>query len=303
MKQITGMVIFAKVVECGSFSGAAQQLNLAKSSVSKHLAKLEAELGVRLIQRSTRQFRITEEGKLIYLRARAVVQEMEQAVVDASHFHTHPQGTLTITAPPLFGSTLIAGLIPPFQLLYPALKVNLFLSEDYSDVIAEGYDLSIRLGELADSSLIGQFLYSVDVILVATPAYLKRQGLIDDRSQNTLQHPQQLLQQSCLVWQPRGKGPKNIWHFTQDQQEEVVTVTPQFCCNDWSAIKQVCLAGAGIARISSYAVSQEVSRGELVVLLPQYKMPSFAITGLYPERKHVPVKTTAFLNYLRTAFA
>lgn len=295
MDHIQGMVIFAKVVEVGSFSGAAQQLGLAKSSVSKHIAKLEAKLGVRLIQRSTRQLRVTEEGLLIYQRCRRIVQEIEQSQQDASFFHQQPQGTLRITAPPLFGSSMLAGLLPKFQQLHADLKVDLFLTENYSEVIAEGFDVSIRLGSLPDSGLVAQVLTHIDLAVVAAPAYLRQHG--------NPQNLSQLQQHRCLLWQPQGKGVKDNWAFTRQQQQQNVVVANGFCSNDWHAIKQACLAGAGICRISAHAVADEVARGDLVLLLPEYQTPKVAVTVLYPQRKQIPAKTSVFIAYIREEFA
>ncbi len=292
MEQLQGMVIFNQIIESGSFSKAADKLSIAKSSVSKRISALEKELGVILIQRSSRQLKITDEGWSLYQHSQRIVKELELAKDVASRFQDKPQGTLRITVPPLFGRVQIAPLLPHFQAQYPDVTIELFLTEEYSEIIAEGYDLSLRMGQLPDSSLVMQPLCDIHAICCAAPDYLSQRG-----TPKTLA---ELAAHDCIVWWPNEGQPADKWQMAKNGAVEKVQVKGRVTTNDHDAIKGMILQGGGVSVLPTYAIKEELTLGTLIKLLPDYQPVSFPISILYPKREHIPAKTRAFVNFLKT---
>lgn len=295
MDQLQGMVIFNQVIEAGSFSKAAEQLNIAKSSVSKRISALEKELGVILIQRSTRQLTITDEGWSLYQHSQRIVQELELAKDVAARFQEKPQGTLRITAPPLFGRLQLSPLLPLFQAQYPKVSIELFLTESYSDIIAKGYDICLRMRDLPDSSLVVQPLCEIHAICCAAPEYLARHG--------TPQSLIELAHHHCIVWNPEEGQMADTWKMRKGETTEKIQLQGKIICNDHIAIKQATLQGGGITVLPTYAIKEELAQGSLIRLLPDYQPASFPISILYPKRDNVPAKTRAFVNFLKTTLS
>ncbi len=290
MHELQGLLIFAKVLESGSFSKAAQQLGLAKSSVSKKISALEQELGVRLLQRSTRQLRVTEEGQSLYEHCLRIQQELEEARAELAGFRDKPRGTLRISAPPLWGQTWLAQRLPEFLSRYPDVAIDLRLTEHYSDLIAEGFDLAIRIGELPDSTLIARSLGMIRPILCASRDYLEAHG--HPRT------PRDLEQHNCIFWRPEGRPRLTHWEFSKGSKVSRVKIDGNFASNDVIAIKAAILHGAGITLLPSHLLQQELEQGELRELLPEYRMPEIPVYLLYPQRRQLPAKVRVFLDYL-----
>ena len=211
MQELRNMMIFAKVLETGSFSKAAEQLGIAKSSVSKKVSELEKEFGVRLIQRSTRKINVTEEGQALYRHCRQISQELEMAKQELTLYREAPQGTLKISVSPLFGNTIIAGLIPGFLEKFSQVSVELNYSQQLSDLIGEGYDLSLRMGVLDDSSLVAVELFTVKFILCASPEYLNKTG--------RPQHPSEITNYSYIRWLAPSRPANNSLVFYKKNRQ------------------------------------------------------------------------------------
>lgn len=295
MDQLQGMVIFNQVIESGSFSKAADKLNIAKSSVSKRITALEKELGVILIQRSTRQLTVTDEGWSLYQHSQRIVQELELAKDVAARFQDKPQGTLRVTAPPLFGRLQLAPLLPLFQVQYPKVTIELFLTESYSDIIAKGYDICLRMRDLPDSSLVAQPLSDINVICCASPDYLARRG--------SPQCLTELADHDCIIWNPEEGQMADTWEMYKDGVKEKIQLQGKIICNDHIAIKQAVLQGGGITVLPTYAIKEELTMGSLVKLLGDYQPASFPISLLYPKRENIPAKTRAFVHFLKSALS
>jgi DNA-binding transcriptional LysR family regulator len=287
------MLIFAKVVELGSFSKAALHLGLAKSSVSKKVSALEQELGVRLLQRTTRSLHITEEGQTLFERCLRIQRELEVAKEEVAGFRDKPQGKLRISASPLFGQLRLAPLLPEFLTRYPEITIDLQLSVDQSDLIAEGYDLAIRFGELPDSSLIAKRLTSVRPICCASQSYLETHG-----------HPHtpaDLKQHNCISWQPPDRPRVTHWEFSKGSKKHRIPFRGNFVSNDFLAIKTAVLCGGGITLLPSYLLHEEMEQGTLQELLPEYPMPEVPVYLLYPQRRRLPAKVRTFISFLHAA--
>lgn len=291
MQELQNMMIFAKVLEEGSFSRAAEQLGLAKSSVSKKVGELERELGVRLIQRSTRSLKVTEEGQALYQHCRQIRQQLELARETLSGFQATPQGTLRISVSPMFGNSLIAPLIPEFQHRFPEVSVELLYSERHSDLIAEGYDLSLRMGELADSSLVAVPLFTVKSVLCAAPSYLDGAGRPGQ--------PADIEQHRTIRWLPPSTAPYTRLSFYKGSREIHAAINSRFSTNDAQATREVALAGGGLAVLPNYAVEKDIQAGRLERLLEDYRIHEFPVSLVYPQRKHIPPKVRAFSDFLK----
>jgi len=291
MQELQNMMIFAKVLECGSFSKAAEQLGMAKSSVSKKINELEKEFGVRLIQRSTRKLNVTEEGQSLYQRCRQISQALEMAKQELTLYHEAPQGTLRISVSPLFGNTIIAGLIPGFLEQFPLVSVELNYAQELSDLIGEGYDLSLRMGTLADSSLVAVELFTVKFMLCASQKYLKKAG--------RPQHPSEITNHNYIRWLAPNRPAYDSLVFHKKNREYTYNINSRFSSNDAQATLEAVLNGGGLAMLPNYAICQEIQNGRLEALLPEYKVQEMPISLVYPQRKHIPPKVRVFSQYLK----
>lgn len=291
MNELQNMMVFATVLETGSFSRAADKLGIAKSSVSKKISELERDMGVRLIQRSTRKLNMTEEGEALYQHCRQIRQQLELARQDLSRYRGAPQGTLRIGVSPLFGNTVIAPLIPAFQELYPEVAVELHYSEQMADLIGEGYDLSLRMGSLADSSLVAVELFTVQSVLCAAPAYLDRHG--------RPQHPGDIEQHNFLRWLAPNRPPYMSLVFHKGSRQFSSKIRSQFSSNDAQATREVAINGGGLSLLPNYSVYQQIQAGELELLLADYRVHEFPVSLVYPQRKQIPPKVRAFSDYLK----
>ncbi|ROS01259.1 DNA-binding transcriptional LysR family regulator [Sinobacterium caligoides] len=313
MQELQNMMIFATVVDTGSFSVAATQLGIAKSSVSKRITTLEKELGVRLIQRSTRKLSVTEEGEGLYLHCRQIREELEQAKQEISQSRETPSGTLRVSVPQLLGSTLIAPMIAGFQQQYP--EVNVELELDYAvhqlDLIGKGYDLSLQVGELADSCLVAVRLFNVQSTLCASPDYLDQAGrpeLPGDIESHrylrwvTPNRPAYLaldLRRGRRQYGYNVKPSYSTLTMSKGNRQYGYNVNSCFASNDAQAVREVALRGGGIALLPNYAIKEELQSGRLEALFSDYEVETFPVSLVYPQRKHMTPKVRVFSDYLK----
>jgi len=286
------MAAFAKVVASGSLSGAARELGLSPALISRRLAALEARLGVRLINRTTRSLHLTDEGASYHEVCARVLAEIEEADAAVSARRVEPQGALKVALPASFGHQHVAPLIPEFALRYPKIRLALSLSDRSVNVIEEGFDIAIRIAELEDSSLAARRLAPNRRVVCASPEYLKRHG--------TPRVPDDLLHHNCLTtndfsmsWAYRGP----------DGRRGAARAAGSYACDNWEVLREWALAGLGIALKSTWDVYRQLAEGSLVALFPGYTFHSdVAIYAVYPHRRHLPAKTRVFIEYLAAAF-
>ena len=290
MSNFGDLEIFARVVAAGSMSAAGRELGLSPAVVSKRLRRLEDRLGTRLLQRTTRQIALTEAGQGFYERVVAILAGVEEAEAFVSRRSALARGTLKISAPTSFGRMHIAPHLTPFMKANPDLSVNMLLSDDLVDIVGDGFDVAIRIAELADSSLVARKLAPVRRVLCASPDYLDEHGipqtLADLDEHNCLTH------QTSDSW--RLEGP-----------EGPVTVRPEgnLATNSSEVIREAVLAGLGIALRSTWDVGGELSSGKLVHLLPDYHgSTNTGIYAIYPSRQFLPVKVRLFIDYFAELF-
>jgi DNA-binding transcriptional LysR family regulator len=276
---------FARVVAAGSLSAASREMDLSLAVVSKRLAQLEKELGVRLLQRTTRKQVLTEEGELFYAEVIQVLAALNQAESAVSGRTQDVSGTVRLTAPVEFGRQWLAPAIAAFQRKHPGLLFHLVLSDFIVDLLDAGMDLAIRFGSLADSSLIARPLAPNFRVLCASPAYLKRHGVP--------RHPSELAQHQCILI---GERRRAVWTFG-GEEELSVQVTGAILTNDGAAAHALSLEGAGIVRKSIWDVGHDIASGRLKRVLPAYAISAAPLNALYPSGRHVPVRVRALLDH------
>lgn len=286
------MAVFARVVNAGSLSSAARELGLSPAVVSRRLSALEQRLGVRLINRTTRSLHLTDEGATYYETCARLLAEIEEADAAVSAGRADPQGPLKVAMPASFGHRHIAPLIPQFAKRYPNVQLALSLSDRSVNLIEEGYDLAIRIEDLADSSLAARKLAPNRRVVCASPEYLRRHG--------TPRHPHELAAHNCLT-----TGEFSVtWDFRgPDGEPGSVRVSGRYACDNWEVLREWALAGLGIALKSTWDVRAQLEDGSLVPLCPGYTFDTdVAIYAVYPHRRFLPAKTRAFIEFLADSF-
>ncbi|RDS86138.1 LysR family transcriptional regulator [Dyella psychrodurans] len=282
--------VFVAVVEAGSLTRAASRLGIAKTMVSAHLQRLETEIGASLLVRTTRRLHLTEAGEMFYEAARIIVREAEEAVNAIGQSANNPRGTLRITAPVDYGATVIAPLAIAMQQRYPALKIDLLTGDRLFDLIAEGIDVAIRLGRLADSTLQAVQLGRVEEWLVAAP------GVLPAKIKTTSPKDLTDLPFIGLSILPR----PTTWRFERDgQSKQTVTFSASFTVNTAHAARAAVLAGGGLAVLPDFSIAQDVEEGRLVRVLPKWKLPGGGIFAVYPMAKFRPQKIRVFVDALK----
>lgn len=289
MDRFVAMGVFAKVVEAGSFAAAARHFELSPAMVSKHVQMLEQHLGVRLLNRTTRRVIATEVGHEYYERALHILNELGEADRAASDLQVTPRGRLRVSAPVTFGTRYVAPAVADYLTAYREVVVDLVLDDRHLDLLKEGFDIAIRNGDLADSSLIARRLGSAHMVLCASPGYLAKHG-----SPAT---PEELAQRNCLTYSHA--TVRSEWQFTAaDGRLETIHVTGRLRANNGDALRVLAVEGEGIALLPDFLISEELQAGRLAPLLPAYKPADRPIQAIYPHSRYVPAKVRAFIDCL-----
>lgn len=292
MDKVASMRAFVKVVEHGSFSEAGRSLRLSRSAVSKHVMELEHELGAQLLNRTTRSASPTENGRAYYERAVAILADLEEADLAVTRLQAEPRGLLRINAPMSFGTLHLGPELALFMEKYPELQIQLTLSDEQIDSVQEGYDITLRIAELASSSMIARRLLSVPRVICASPAYVQRRGAPE--------HPKDLKNHDCLTYGFLATG--NQWKLTGPDGEHWVQVPWRLCANNAEVLKQAALNGRGIALVPTFIASAALEAGTLVPLLEKYHAPEIALYAIYPPTRHLSVKVRLFIDFLVERF-
>jgi DNA-binding transcriptional LysR family regulator len=285
--QFPALLTFAKIVAAGSLSGAARELDVPVSVVSKRLSLLEARLGTRLLQRTTRRQTLTEEGRLLHARVLRILDEVEQTESMLAERRAGVQGVLRITAPGTLGRRWLAPIAAAFQERHPQLLIQLDLSDAVIDLVDTGHDLAIRYGALADSSLVARELAPNYRVLCAAPAYLERHG--------TPRSPADLAGHRCIVI---GDQRRTEWRFDAPDTG-LVRVDAAFLTNDGEAAHQLALAGSGIALKSIWDVGDDLAAGRLRRVLPDHAIAAAPLHAVYPHQRNLAPRVRLFVDYLK----
>jgi DNA-binding transcriptional LysR family regulator len=283
---------FVKVVQAGSFSGAATQLGMPNSTVSAKVSALEKRLGVTLLQRTTRKLHVTEAGEAYFRRCVQGLDEIARAEAEVSSSQREPQGRLRVTAPNDLGGGWFVDLVSGLARKHPKLSLEFVFTDRMVDLVAEGIDVGIRAGELRDSGLIARKAGSVCWSPYASPAYLKRAGRAT--------HPKDLRAHACLQFAPMGE---DAWELTNGRQTVKVPMSRRILSSEMSLIKGLALAGDGIALMPTYTCVTEVQRGSLVRVLPDWNASLEPVHVVYPEQKFLAPKLRVFIDAAVEAFA
>ncbi|WP_374518675.1 LysR substrate-binding domain-containing protein [Hydrogenophaga sp.] len=289
------LLIFASVAELGSFSRAAERLGLPKSTVSRRLAALEQRLGERLLTRTTRRQSLTEFGLQLLEHARQVASEVEAVAALSERRQATPSGRLRVSMPSDFASLLLADTLAAFVALYPAIRLDLDLSPRRVDLLGEGFDVALRMGQLPDdASLAARRLAVFSFGLYAAPSYLAEHG--------DPQHPDDLVRYEA-VHLLMTNGEAAIWTLSQGDERWQGSPPGRVSANAPELLIKLACAGAGIAAVPDHFAAAEVRRGALRRVLPGWCLPSHTAWAVFPERKLMPVKTRVFIDMLQTALA
>ena len=292
MDQLTAMKTFTRVVETGSFTEVARELNTTQSTISKRIAMLEFKLGTKLLIRSSRNQVQTEAGADFYERSLRVLAEMAEAESAVASLTESPRGRLRVNLPISFGRLHITPLIPRFMELYPDISFDFIMSDRNIDLIGEGVDVAIRIGELYDSSLHARQFGVNRRLLAAKPEYFEEHGV--PKSPKDLKH------HNCMVYTLLHTG--NIWHFKRRGKNISVQVSGNFRSDNSDAIKEIVMAGKGIFVFSAWLIQPELESGALQPVKWDYTPTEIPINALYPQNRFVPLKVRCFIDFLKERF-
>jgi len=283
------MAVFAKVVDTASFAEAARHFGMSPAMVSKHVSTLEERLGVRLLNRTTRRVGATEVGQDYYERCLRILAELEDADRAAGDLQAAPRGLLRVTAPVSFSYRYPAPAIADYLSTYPDVSIDLNLDDHYVDLVEERFDVAIRVGHLADSSLMSRKLYSIAMMVCASPAYLEKNA--------APREPGELTKHNCLIYTYTTQ--QNAWRFAdRNGKEYIVRVNGRFLANNGDALRALAVKGAGLVFAPDFIVEDDVQAGRLIPLLPEFATGETPVHAVYPHSKYLSAKTRTFIDFL-----
>lgn len=290
--KLVSMRAFTRVVALGSFSSAARELRLSRSAVSKYIADLESDLGVQLMVRTTRSASPTDNGRIYYERCVGILADLDDADRIAAQLQSHPRGVLRINAPMSFGTLHLGRAIADFMLLYPDLQVQLALSDEQIDAVQEGFDVTLRIADIAASSLIARKLAPVHRVFCAAPEYLKARG--------TPKVPDDLKRYDCLSYGYLGTGMQ--WKMTGKDGDHWLQVPWKLCTNNAEVLRDAAVRGLGITLLPAFIAAPELRAGTLRPVLGRYRAPELSLCALYAPTRHLAVKVRVFIDFLVQRF-
>lgn len=290
--QIEDLRIYIAVIHAGNFTAAAEQLMLSKQYVSRRMAALEASLGVRLLIRNTRKLSVTDAGLLFAQHAQRILDEIQEAELAVSEQQQALRGTFRINLPMSFGMSHLSPLISEFLSHHPALQFQIELADRYVDVIGEGVDMAIRIGTLADSTLIARPLGELKRVICCSPGYLQRAG--------TPQQPEELLQHACLRY---GREGLNGWELQVNGKAKWLAVQGPMVSNNGEVLRDAALAGLGLVLLPAFIVETDLQRGELVTVLDGCQPPPLSLNAVYPQHRQRSEVNRQLLAFLQTRLA
>ena len=288
MDYLQAMKTFTAVVEAGSFVGAMDATGLSKPAVSRHVNELEAHLGTRLLQRTTRRLSLTNEGQDYYQRCKDILAAVQEAEAVVGSSAVQAQGRLRIGAPHTFGAMYLADLWGQFAAQNPQVTLDIVLSDRVVDLVEEGFDLVVRIARLTDSSLVSRPLARTRMVLCASPQYLAQRG--------TPVHPQELVGHDVISYTYWSAG--NIWSFQGPGGEATARIQSRIHANNGDTCLAAALAHQGIILQPDFLVHEELRSGALVELMPEFKGAELGIFAVYPTRKQLPLRVRRLVDFL-----
>jgi DNA-binding transcriptional LysR family regulator len=292
MDKLTSLRAFTRVVDTGSFSEAARSLRLSRSAISKYVIDLETELGVQLLHRTTRSASPTDNGRVYYERCVAILADIEEADLTVSQLQASPRGMLRVNAPMSFGTLHLGKAITAFLAQYPEIKIHLILSDQQIDTVQEGFDVTIRIADMSDSSLIARRIVPANRVLCASSTYLKKRG--------TPKHPDDLREHDLLSYDYLGTGVQ--WKLTGKDGDHWINTPWKLCTNNAEILRDAAVGEQGIALLPTFIAGPDLRAGKLHSVLTDYRAPQLSVCALYPPTRHVSMKVRAFIDFLVERF-
>lgn len=287
MPNLLAMVTFAQVVESGSFTAAAQELGMSTPVVSKRIGALEAELGTRLLHRTTRKLSVTEAGTAFYQHCARIVEEAKMAETVVTNLNESPRGILRITAPISFGSNQIAPAIAEFLDRYPEISVEMILNDRVVDLAEEGFDLAIRQTNTPQPNLVAKRLTTIHKPVCASPDYWQKHG--------KPKAPEDLMHHNCILY--ASVPMNNEWDFANEKGKTNIRVSGRFTVNNAQAMVEAASGGLGVIRLTSIIVSREIESGQLIPVLDDYTSLDTDIYFMYLPNRYLSKKTRVFIDF------
>ncbi len=293
MDKLTSMRVFCRVANFGNFSQAARELRISPAMTTKHIASLEGQLNVRLLNRTTRKVSLTEAGERYLQLCQSLLCDIEEGEASLSEQNQHPGGILKLTAPLDFGVLRLAPVVASYLNSYPDVCIDIDYQDRKINLVEEGIDIAIRIGTLPDSSLVAVSLMETPLICCASPAYLEQNGYPT--------HPADLRQHNCLTY--RYSSNNNDWHFSKASETVSIKVYGRLNANNGRTMVAAAVLGVGIIYKPLFMVQDHIDRGELVAVLEQYECPHQGIYAVYPHRRFLPAKIRTFIDFIKQDFA
>lgn len=288
MDTLTSMRVFANVVEAGSFSGAADRLDMSRAMASKYVINLEDHLGTRLLNRTTRRLSLTESGTAYYERCVQIISDVQEAEQAVGQLTGTPRGTIKITMPVAYGLHRLGPVIADYVRLYPEVKLEISLNDRRIDLVEEGLDLAIRIGTLPESGLIARKLAVDRTVVCASPAYLQQHGVPEV--------PADLARHSCLGYTYTSSGDE--WRLRSAEADAAIRIAGSIKANNGDMLRLAACNGAGIIFQPLFIVQDDLHAGRLVQILVDYTSKDLGIYAVYPSRKHLSAKVRTFVDFL-----
>jgi DNA-binding transcriptional LysR family regulator len=288
MDKLRAMQAFVRIVDEGSLTAAAKVLRSSLPAMVRTLASLEQHLHVRLLNRSTRRLSLTEEGKIYLERCRSILAEIDEAESAVSTRQLEPSGTLTITAPVLFGQVYVAPSVTRFVQRFQNVRCKLLFADQIVNLLEKNIDVAIRIGHLSDSALVAQQVTTIRRVVVASPAYLRKHGVP--------KHPKELTRANCVCF-PGASGPP--WAFRDNDREFSVPVSGNLEFSQAAAAAEACAEGLGFGRFISYQVAPYVAQKRLRIVLEDYETAPLPLSIVYPHARLLPSRTRVFIEWMK----
>jgi len=295
MDRLHGINVFLRIVEVGTISGTARDLGVSTAAISASLARLETNLAVRLLDRTTRRLSVTAEGAEFYERCKKLMSDLDEAEQSISRIGREPRGKLRVGMPSGLCRMWVVPLLPQFLKKYPEVHLEIVCSDYVPYTIDNGLDASIQVGELHSSRLAIRQLASVAYVVVAAPSYLKKRGVP--------KIPNDLLQHHCLTYRRPRNGLIREWRFLENGQEQHLAIDGLLTFNSGEALVSAAASGLGLIQVAEYYASQMIATGQLVKVLESYRAKGYDISVVFPQLKNVPPKLRVWIDFLVEIFS
>jgi LysR family transcriptional regulator, regulator for bpeEF and oprC len=291
MDKLKSLMIFIRSAQHLSFSEAARQLSMSPSAVSRAVARLEEDLGIRLLKRTTRSLALTENGAMFYQRCQQILEELEAVELEVKQSQAQPTGTLRLNCSIAFGKMYIAPQLVQLAAQYPDLVINVSFSDRFTDMVTEGIDATVRVGPSRDSRLVMHALGTAHAVTCAAPSYLRQAGIP--------RHPQAIAKHRCVNFVPLQTGCEISWKFEQAGETIILPIQSYLQFDYAEALLEAAISGAGIIQAPQYIVAQAIKQGQLRPILKNYSSrQGIVIAVVYPEKKYLSAKVRVFIEFM-----